>query len=64
MNMLELLFSLIVVCPPVNAEYINSEEECIFLCINGVVQECVTGPYDDIVSLPISSICVDVEKLF
>lgn len=42
----ELLISLSFLCPPVNAELLDSSGECIALCVEGKAMECLTGPYD------------------
>lgn len=34
-------------CPPANATFVDSNGECVYLCIDGKrIEPCVTGPFD------------------
>lgn len=35
-------------CPPVNAEIVDSNGECVYLCLGGKHYPCITGPFDDL----------------
>lgn len=39
---------LTLTCPPYNVEFIDSQGECVYVCIDGrPICPCVTGPFDD-----------------
>lgn len=34
-------------CPPANVTFVDSNGECVYLCIDGKrIEPCVTGPFD------------------
>ena len=53
------LFSYSFICPPVNAEFVDENGQCVYICIDGKDLPCITGPYDDIESLQADKGTVD-----
>lgn len=35
-------------------EYIAPNGECAYMCFNGKLSECITGPYDNVIQMELS----------